>query len=145
MDADTRARAEMRLTDAAAALGLADPRPPLRERLKQLRESRDAGFQQAVRHYEDAVLPRLADEEPLQAWLDYARFVGQLSSNGRLMAIDATGLATPVRGGLAGPALVLFLPEDTAVPPLVAAQPLDSSDAQQAARLLLVERKLALG
>jgi hypothetical protein len=146
MDADTRALAERRLTEAATALQLADPRPALRERLKLLRESQPDPFRQAVAHYEAEVLPRLAAEDPLPAWLDYARFVGQLSSNGRITAIDATGLASTLKPS-APPApatLVLFLPEDNAADPLVALAPLTPSPAQQATLTLLVSRKLSL-
>jgi hypothetical protein len=144
MDADMRVRAETRLTEAVAALGLADPRPALRARLKQLREERPDAFADAVRHYEEEVLPRLAEEEPVPAWLDYARHLGQLTANGRLTTIDATGRAVVYRPPLQHAALLLFLPEDTAVTPLVALAPLAPSPAQSATIDLLVNRKLAL-
>lgn len=144
MDAETRAAAESRLTDAATAAGLADPRPPLRERLRLLRERQPDDFSRAVSHYEAEVLPRLAVEEPLPVWLDYARFLGQVTSNGRLTVIDDTGRAANYRAPLPPASLVLFLPEDMAVAPLVAAAPTEPSPAQQATLALLVERRLAL-
>jgi hypothetical protein len=144
MDAQGRGRAEARLEEAAGALGLADPRGPLRERLRQLRESDPAAFERAVQHYEGTVLPALAGDDPIAAWLEYGRFLGQLRSNGRLTAIDSTGRATVYRPPLQPASLVLFMPEDTAVEPLVAAAPQDCTPAQQATLDLLVRRRLAL-
>jgi hypothetical protein len=144
MTTDVRSRAETRLTEAAAALHLADPRGPFRERLKQLRETDPEAFQRAVAHYEQDVLPGLAEGDVLAVWLEYGRFLGQLSGNGRLTAIDATGRSTVYRPPLAPGTLVLFLPEDTAVDALVAATPQQPSPAQQATIDLLVSRRLAL-
>jgi hypothetical protein len=146
MDAQTRALAETRLTDAAAALRLADPRPRLRERLKQLREERADSFNRAVEHYEQAVLPRLAaeEQEPLSVWLEYARFIGQSTANGRLLAIGDDGAAAAFRPPVAPGVLFLFVPDDNAVPAFIAAQPLQPSPAQLATIDLLVGRRLAL-
>jgi hypothetical protein len=144
MSSELRTRAEARLAEAAAGLGLADPRAPLRGRLKQLREQHHAAFERAVAHYEGDVLPQLAGDDPIGAWLEYGRFVGQLTSNGRLTAIDATGRAASFRPPLQPATLVLFMPEDTAVEPLVVVAPAELSAAQQATIDLLVHRKLAL-
>lgn len=144
MDAELRTRAEARLEQAAAALGLADPRAPLRQRLRQLRESHPDAFGRAVEHYEATVLPGLAGDDPIHAWLDYGRFLGQLTSNGRLTAIDATGRAAAFRPPLQQGTLVLFVPDDTSADVLVAASPLQCSAAQQASLDLLVHRRLGL-
>jgi hypothetical protein len=148
MSTELRARAETRLAEAAAALDLADPRAPLRDRLRQLREQQPDAFERAVAHYEQTVLRALAaagtDADAIAAWLDYGLFVGRLTSNGRLTAIDATGRATPWRQGLEPGSLVLFLPEDTGAPALVAAGPRQPSAAQHATLALLIERKLSL-
>jgi hypothetical protein len=144
MSSDLRTHAEARLAAAAAALGLADPRNPYRERLKQLRQSQPEAFERAVAHYEQDVLPLLAGEAPLDAWVEYGRFLGQITSNGRLTAIDASGHASPFRPPLRPDLLVLFLPEDTAAEALVAAVPARPAAAQQATLDLLVHRKLAL-
>jgi hypothetical protein len=145
MDAETRTQAEQRLADAAATLRLMDPRPPLRATLKQLRERQMDAFTRAVAHYEEQVLPRLAAEEPMAVWLEYVRFVGQLTANGRLTAIGDDGAATSFKPPLAPGTLVLFLPEDTTVPAFIAAQPQQPSAAQHASMQLLVEGKLSLG
>jgi hypothetical protein len=129
---------------AAAALQLGDPRGPLRERLKQLRTTDPEAFGRAVSHYEQEVLPALAEGDAMAVWLDYARWLGQLTGNGRLTCIDATGRAAPCRAPLEHGALVLFLPEDTAAQAFVAAAPLQPSPAQDATLELLVNRKLSL-
>jgi hypothetical protein len=144
MEAERRGRAEARLQEAAAALGLADPRPALRERLRHLREAQPDTFRRAIEHYETAVLPALADQDALAAWLDYGRFIGQLTSNGRLTAIDGTGRAGAYRPPPAAGAVVLFLPEDTAVDALLVVAPAAPAPAQQATIDLLVHRRLAL-
>jgi hypothetical protein len=144
MDEETRTHAEARLREATAAAGLLDPRDRFRERLKQLRQSDPDGFRRAVQYYEQHVLPGLAGGDPLLTWLEYGSFLGQLTSNGRLTCIDETGRALPFTQPLQPRALVLFIPEDTAVDALVAAEPLQPSAAQQATLDLLVHRKLAL-
>jgi hypothetical protein len=145
MDAERRSRAEARLQESAAALGLADPRPPLRERLRQLREGRPDAFRRAIEHYETEVLDALgSDADPLRAWFEYGRFLGQLTANGRLTAIDATGRGTPWRPPPAAGAVILFLPDDTAVDALLVAAPAEPTRAQQAAIELLVNRRLTL-
>jgi hypothetical protein len=144
MDVISRAHAEARLEEAAAALRLADPRPALRERLRLLREAQPDAFRRAIDHYETTVLPALAGDDPLAAWLEYGRFIGQLTSNGRLTAIDSTGRAAPHRPPAAAGIVVLYLPEDTAVDALLLASPREPSAAQQAAIQLLVHRKLSL-
>jgi hypothetical protein len=142
MDAETRAQAEQRLTEAAAGLRLMDPRPPLRARLKQLRERQPDAFTHAVAHYEQHVLPRLAEEDPVPVWLEYARYTGQLSANGRLITIGDDGAATTFKSPIAPGALVLFLPEDTTVSAFIAAQPIDPTPAQKASVELLIEGRL---
>jgi hypothetical protein len=141
---ELRARAEARLQQAAAAGACADPRPPLRERLRELKDSHPAAFERARDHYEQVVLPALAGTaEPLPAWVDYACFVGALASPGRLVAIDETGRAVPYQVYRPG-ALVLFVPDDAAAPVLPALAPAAPTAAQQATIDLLVKRKLGL-
>jgi hypothetical protein len=144
MDADERAQAESRLEQEAAVLGLADPRPALRARLRELRDLDAAAFGRAVAHYEQVVVPALAGADPVAAWLDYGRFVGQLTSAGTLTAIDGAGRATGFAPPLAPATLVLFVPDDLAVAPLVAAAPLQPTPAQRATLDLLVHRRLTL-
>lgn len=141
---DLRTLAETRLEQAAANLGLADPRPALRDRLRSLKEGNPGAFDQARAHYEQTVLPALASgENPLDAWAEYARVVGGLTASGRLTGIHEDGRAAPYTTPLPG-LLVLYIPEDTAEPVLVALPPKTPSAAQQAAIDLLVNRRLSL-
>lgn len=142
--AELRARAEARLAEAAAAAACADPRPPLRDRLRDLKEAHPAAFERAIGHYEQVVLPGLAGAaEPLAAWIEYARFLGELTSPGRVLAVDATGWAGPYQAPEPGQ-LVLFLPDDQAGAVLVALSPAAPTAAQQATIDLLVKHKLSL-
>ncbi|HEX2168645.1 MAG TPA: hypothetical protein VHG09_15520 [Longimicrobiales bacterium] len=141
MDSQLRARAEGRLAEAAQAQGVADPRPPYRERLRRLRQSQPEAFDRAIQHYEQHVVPALAGSDPLSTWIDYGRFLAQLDGEGRTVHVDEQGRATPwTTDAPAG--LVLFIPEEPASDVLVLCQPLESSDAQEATVRLLVERKL---
>jgi hypothetical protein len=144
MEAETRKRAETRLADAAAEAGLVDPRPPFRERLRQLRETEPAAFERAIAHYEREVLPALAQGDALRSWCEYGRFLGGLTAEGELTVIDESGRAAEWSDAEPDSALVLFIPRDTSVPVLVAAQPSALSPAQSATLDLLVNRKLSL-
>ncbi|HUF50057.1 MAG TPA: hypothetical protein VMN60_04455 [Longimicrobiales bacterium] len=144
MDSQLRARAEARLEQAAAALGLADPRPPYRERLRLLRESHPDAFQRAVEHFEGVVLHGMAEGDAVSVWLDYGRFLASLTATGGLSIIDPSGRAAAYQPPLHECALVLFIPEEGSEPVLIAALPQQPSDAQQATVDLLVHRKLKL-
>lgn len=143
MDAELRTRAENRLADAARALGLADPRPPYRERLRLLRQSHPEAFTGAIEHYEQRVLPDLAAQEPVPVWIEYGRYLGSLTGEGSVTRIDEEGRATTwTTTSPAG--LVLFVPDDTASQVLTLCEPLAPSTAQAATIALLVDRKLSL-
>jgi hypothetical protein len=141
MDPDLRARAEARLAEAARAQGLADPRPAYRERLRHLRQSHPEAFDRAVEHFEQRVLPALAEHDPLPVWIEYGCFLAALTAEGKATRIDETGrAATWTPDDPAG--LVLFIPDDTASDVMVLCQPDALSAAQQATMTLLVERRL---
>jgi hypothetical protein len=146
MDAALRARAEERLLQATTLLGLADPRPRLRERLRSLRASHPDAFEGAVAHYEHGVLPRLADadgtDDVLAAWTEYGTFLAGQTANCRLLRVDGTGRSTPFRPTAAAGELVLAVPDDLAIDVLVLLEPARATPAQAAALSLLVERRL---
>lgn len=143
MNPELRSRAEARLAEAAQARGLADPRPAYRERLRVLKHTHPDAFQQAVRHYDEQVLPALADRDPLDAWIEYGRFLASLTSAGVATAIDEKGRAA--KWNPATPAsLVLFIPDDTSSDVLPLVQPDAPSAAQAATIALLVEKKLKI-
>ncbi|HSJ09713.1 MAG TPA: hypothetical protein VK928_07345 [Longimicrobiales bacterium] len=144
MDPELRARAETRLTEAAARLGLSDPRPPYRDRLKRLRENDPDAFGQAVAHYEARVLPALGEAEPLGVWLEYGAYLGGLTGPGDLTLIDGDGRSAAAGAPVPPGSLVLYLPHDTAQEVLVSVQPQSPTAAQQATLDLLVNRRLTL-
>jgi hypothetical protein len=135
MDSALRTRAEARLTEAARAKGLADPRPPYRERLRVLRQTEPDAFERAIEHYEQHVLP---------SWIEYGRFLAALAGAGKVTRIDESGRATPWSPD-SPPALVLFIPDETASNVLVLCQPEAPTPAQHATLALLAERRLAAG
>ena len=145
MDPQLRNRAEARLQDAAERLGLSDPRPPYRERLRVLREQHPEAFTRAIAHYESAVLPALAEaSDPLAVWTAYGGFHGRLTAEGNAYRVDATGRSQPYRPPVSRGELVLFLPDDGAADALVMAMPSAATPAQTATVDLLIRRKLAL-
>jgi hypothetical protein len=145
MATEDKARAEARLETALAQSGLEDPRPAYRERLRSLRESSTSAFEQALRHYEEQTLVALAgDADPIAAWVEYGRVLGELTASGRLLQVDSEGRATPYAAPPARDLLVLHVPEDTAAPILAAAVPRAASAAQRATYAMLVERRLSL-
>jgi hypothetical protein len=146
MDPQHRREAEARLKAAAERLGLSDPRPPYRERLRVLREQHPDAFTRAIAHYETAVLPALAETaDPMAVWTAYGGFLGRLTSDGSAYRVDASGRSQPFRPPVTERDLVLFLPDDPAADVLVMAEPDAATPAQDATIDLLVKRKLALG
>ena len=140
-----RTRAETRTDDAVAASGFEDPRIALRRRLKHLKDNQPTAFAKALEYYEQDLVPRIADGgDPLAEWLDYGRQLGDLTSPGRTMSVDASGRARPIRSGLEDQTLVLHIPHDTAADVLPLAVPRELSAAQQATLDLLVNRARAL-
>lgn len=135
---DLKARAEARLEAALSERGLADPRPALRQRMRRLRDADAAAFERARAHYEERTLPLLAEGDPLEAWVEYARVLGELSGGGRLVAVDASGRGREYEASPQVGALVLFLPTEDAMAAFVALTPAAPSPAQRAAYDLLV-------
>jgi hypothetical protein len=146
MDPQHRQQAEDRLLAAAERLGLTDPRPSYRERLRVLREQHPDAFSRAIAHYETAVLPALAETaDPMAVWTAYGGFLGRLTSDGNAYRVDATGRSQPFRPPVVPGELVLFVPDNAADDVLVMALPEIATPAQDATVDLLVKRKLALG
>jgi hypothetical protein len=135
-DQDPQAAADRALQEALERGGIADPRGPLRDRLRALRGT--AHFDRVVAHYQEVLVPGVAEGalDPLSAWLDYARLVAGVSP-GREAAIDAHGR----EGGEPAEAatLLIHLPEERGAPVTALRAPADPSPAQQATLALLVE------
>jgi hypothetical protein len=141
--ASVKDRAEARLEAAVAAADLADPRPGLRAQLKRLRTHDESAFLDAVRSYEQHVLPALADgDDVLSAWLDYARSLAERLGAGRFVTLDETGRAAPFTAPYQPGSCVLHVPDDPATPALAAALPARPSPHQEAALDLLIRGRL---
>jgi hypothetical protein len=145
MTQDLKAEAERRLAGALAASGLDDGRPAYRRRLRALRESNPAAFEEALRHYDAVVVPALCgDADPVSTWIEYGVWLGGLTGEGRLVSIDASGRASPFHGRYPPGALVLHMPSDSAEEIIPVAVPAAPTAAQQATVWLLIEKRLAL-
>jgi hypothetical protein len=134
-----------RLEAALAERGFADPRPALRERLRVLRELDPNAFEQAKARFESVVRDGLAAGDVLDPWVDYGRYLGELTGAGILYHIDDEGRGAPYEPPLASGAMLLHLPDDVATPALAVVLPVAPTAAQRATFDLLVGKKLALG
>jgi hypothetical protein len=129
-----RERADARLDQSLQQTGARDPREFYRERLRELKE-RDAGaYGQAVRYFEEVLIPSIAEggQEPLAAWTEYGRRLAELSAPGRTVTVDATGRAGPYAPPAGPDALVLHLPQVAGGRALLVGLPRALSEAQRA-------------
>ena len=137
---DPKARADARLETALNDADRRDPRPLYRPALKFLRDRRPDAFADALRYFEEELIPAVAGEaDPLAEWLAYGRRLARALGDGRLLEIDSTGRARPVAGVEEARGLVLHVPDDDAAPALALHYPAEPSKAQQATFELLVE------
>lgn len=145
MDASARERADERLEKALEGSPLADPRPHYREWIRTLKERDPAAFDRAIAYYEDTLIDRIVrgGDDPIESWLDYGRYLAELSGAGRLVAIDANGRAGAMEADVTS-VMVLHLPGDESERPMVLAFPAQPSAAQQATYRLLVEGRQQL-
>ncbi|MEJ2546628.1 MAG: hypothetical protein P8125_02305 [Gemmatimonadota bacterium] len=112
--ADTVASADRRTAEALERAGLDDPRPTLRDLLRDLRARDPEEFEEATRRYEETLVPAIAseDRDPLAAWLAYGRWLASRVSPGEAVEVDATGRARPARETPREGRLYLHLPSD---------------------------------
>ncbi|MGQ0813151.1 MAG: hypothetical protein ACT4O1_01645 [Gemmatimonadota bacterium] len=138
---DTAKRRAEELTEAAiTGAQLEDFRAAYRERLRWLKESQPQSFTKALSHYNDVLVPNVAEgADPIAEWIDYGTRLGELSGVGKVVRVDETGRAWPLDHNIAG--LILHLPDDTGVPALALLVPRQLSDAQKATMQLLVKQK----
>lgn len=130
----------MTLEEAFEARGLADPRPMCRAILKQLRDADSAGYDDAVRRYEEELADRdeAAGEAGVTAWLEYGLWMAERLDPGKAVAVDPDGRAEEVAAPPSDAPLLLHLPEKRNRRALLIAAPRDPSPAQEATRELLV-------
>ncbi|MEJ2483000.1 MAG: hypothetical protein P8049_07770 [Gemmatimonadota bacterium] len=112
--ADPVSRGNRRTADALERAGLDDPRPALRDLLRELRAGDPDAFVEATRRYEETLVPEIAsdDHDPLAAWLAYGCWLADRLCPGEAVEIDATGRATPAREAPLEGRLYLHLPSD---------------------------------
>jgi hypothetical protein len=124
---------------ALAESGFQEPRPSFRDRLRHFREEAPAAYSAGVEYYEKTLVPALAaeDVDPLLAWIEYGRRLGELAGRGN-------GRARPYRHELRYDALVLHVPDDTAIEVLALAIPTTLAPPQKATLDLLVHRARGL-
>ena len=134
------------MDQALAESGFQDPRPVFRDRLRRFREDQPAAYSAGVEYYEKTLVPSLAaaDVDPLLAWIEYGRKLGELAGHGKTVTIDPSGRARPYRNELRYDALVLHVPDDTSVEVLALAVPKELAAAQKATLDLLVHRARGL-
>lgn len=145
MTEDLRNAADRNLTTAAANLGLADPRPAFRERLRILKDNHPDAFASALRHYESGVLPAISGGgDVLEVWVQYGETIAALTAPGRMVRVDATGRAEKYAAPVQEAALVLHVPDQNDAPVLVTIAPVSPTPAQQATLDLLVHGRLGL-
>jgi hypothetical protein len=146
MGENEKARAEARMDAALAASALRDPRPAFRDRLRYFREEQPSVFGEALEYFEKTLVPNVAAEhaEPLQAWFEYGRRLGELTGPGKTMCIDATGRAHAYAGETQASDLILHVPHDPTAPVLPLSVPRELSEPQKATLDLLLHRARGL-
>lgn len=142
---ELRQRADRRFAHALEASGARDPREFYRDRLRDLRARDEDAFERAVEHYEQKLLPAVADEssDPLAEWLEYGRVLAELTAPGKTVQIDVSGRAAAYAPPVPHDHLVLHLPDSARERALPVGLPAGLSAAQRATYDLLVKRRTA--
>jgi hypothetical protein len=145
MDPTLRTRADARLGEALSRDALEDPRARFRDRLRFLRERDPSAFEEAIRYYEETLVPRVAaDADPIEEWFEYGRRLADLTGPGIVVSIDAGGRAATFQPPVPRDHLVLHIPDDAATPVLVLVLPLRLTPPQRATYDLLVAGKVQI-
>ena len=134
-------RADEILEAELEATGARDPREFYRERLRELKQTNPAGYDDAVAYYRETLLPAVAEgtSAPLDAWTEYGRRLAETLTPGRTVSIDETGRSHEYDGPNPD-RLILHLPEGKGRALLVGL-PADLSAAQRATYDVLVSGK----
>ena len=139
--ADESGAATERLERACEERGLADPRPTYRKLLKRLASEDRNAYREAVRHFEEELVPAVAagDADPAAAWIRYGLRLVARVADGEARAVDESGRSEPVEDPDDPPVgpLLLWLPSSAGDRALVMARPEELSEPQQATVELL--------
>lgn len=146
MDDDLQAKANRRFEDALERTGARDPRDFYRDRLRELKSRDPDAYREAVRHYEEELIPSIASGEadPLEAWQEYGARIAEFTASGRAVEVDARGRSHPFEPPTAPDRMVLHLPDDRKERALLVSLPPEPSRAQKATYDLLVQGKQTL-
>jgi hypothetical protein len=138
-----RQEADRLFEEALESSGARDPRSFYRETLKNLKSANPDGYDRAVRHFQDVLVPSIAGQEaePLRAWREYGRLLAELTAQGRTVAIEETGRARPYDENAPLDHLVLHLPDQKGARAILVSLPRSPSPAQRATYDLLVAGK----
>lgn len=119
--------------------GLRDLQPLYRNILRRLKSSDPDAYERAVARYEETVAPAVQGKggDPLELWLLYGLWLADWVRPGRVLAVDRTGRAHPVRGDPPLGPLLLHLPDERGAPGVPLALPAEPSPAQAATLELL--------
>jgi hypothetical protein len=143
MDEAQKKEADRRFEDALEGSGARDPRDFYRKVLRDLRQVNPTGYQKAVDHFQEVLVPSIAsgNSEPLWAWREYGRLIAEVTVQGRTVSIDETGRAEPFHPDTPMDRLVLHLPETKGGRAILVSLPPSPSQAQRATYDLLVAGK----
>jgi hypothetical protein len=146
MSEDIRRQADQKFEEALERTGARDPREFYREALRELRVENPQGYDQAVRHFREVLVPAVAQgsSQPLEAWREYGRLIAELTAPGRTVALDDTGRSESYGSELPLDRLVLHMPEARGRQAILVSLPPHLSRAQKAAYDLLVAGKRTL-
>jgi len=135
--------ADQRFEVALKESGARDPRDFYRKALRELREVNPGGYDRAVNHFQDVLVPSIAngEAEPLWAWREYGRLIAEVTTAGRTVAIDETGRSQPFDSAAPMDRLVLHLPDARGGRAILVSLPPTPSSAQRATYELLVVGK----
>ena len=143
MEESLKQEAERRFETSLESSGARDPRDFYRKALRELREVNPGGYDRAVNHFQDVLVPSIAngESEPLWAWREYGRLIAEVTTVGRAVAIDETGRSQPFQSDAPMDRLVLHLPDAKGGRAILVSLPPNPSGAQRAAYDLLVAGK----
>jgi len=143
MDKVLKEEADRRFEAALESSGARDPRDFYRKALRELREADPGGYDQAVSHFQEVLVPSVAsgESDPLWAWREYGRLIAEVTAEGRTVAIDKTGRSQPFLPDAPMDRLVVQLPEARGGRAILVPLPPTPTSAQRAAYELLVTGK----
>ncbi|TFH64457.1 MAG: hypothetical protein E4G90_08045 [Gemmatimonadales bacterium] len=143
MDEGLKKEADRRFEAALESTGARDPRDFYRKALRELREVNPGGYDRAVSHFQDVLVPSIAtgEADPLWAWREYGLLIAEVTTVGRTVAIDETGRSQPFHSDAPLDRLVLHLPNAKGGRAILVSLPPNPSSAQRAAYDLLVVGK----